>query len=779
MNGKQIIPAEQVLPNKVYLLHLTGKPIFPGIFTPMMITSPEDIETVKLALDSDGFIGLLLLKQADADSAVVDNLYSIGSVAKIVKKINLPDGGINIFINTLKRFKVAKFINSQHPLTAGVTYLEDNNNKSDEVKAFTRALISEMKQISQDNPLFSEEMRLNMVNIDQPGKIADFICSILNIDRAEQQGILENLDVQSRMEKVLIHIKKEQELIAIQKKIQKQINDKIAKSQRQYFLKEELKAIQAELGMPTDSKSREFQRFREAVEKLNLQGEVKEQVEQELEKFSMMEPTSPEFGITRTYLETIVSLPWTDPPAENIDMTQAKKKLDEDHYGLEDVKDRILEFISVRKLKNDAKGSILCLVGPPGVGKTSVGKSIARSMGKEFFRFSVGGMRDEAEIKGHRRTYIGAMPGKIIQGLKIVKRKDPVFMIDEIDKLGASFQGDPSSALLEVLDPEQNINFRDHYLDLPFDISNILFITTANTLDTIPLPLQDRMEVIRLSGYIDDEKIKIARKYLIPKSLARSGLKKRDVQYDQRSLLLIAQDYAREAGLRNYEKSMDKIHRKIARKKVLNEIELPLSIKKDILVEYLGKPIFSDDEQQKIIKPGMAIGLAWTSLGGATLTIEAVANPGKEGFHLTGQMGDVMQESAKIAYTYIRQIADRFGVSREFFENHQIHLHIPAGATPKDGPSAGITMATALLSLVTNRKVKKNLAMTGELSLVGRVLPIGGLKEKTIAAKRNKIKEILVPVQNKKDLEEIPEHIKSGIRFQLVGKMEEVVESIF
>jgi ATP-dependent Lon protease len=779
MAEKQIVPADQVLPNKLHIMPLGGKPIFPGIFTPMLVTNKEDVQIVDLALSKGGFLGLLLIQDSEVPEPTTDDLVKVGSVVKIVRKINLPDGGFNIFISGVKRFSVAKFINTTAPFTAAIKYLDDENEGSDEVKALTRSLVTEMKQILENNPFFSEEMRLNMVNIDQPGRIADFIASILNIDRLEQQRILENLDVRKRMEQVLLHIKKEQELLNIQKKIQKQINKKITKSQREYFLREELKAIKAELGMPTDAKSQEYQRLKEAFAALELEGEAKEQAEQELEKFAIMEPNSSEFIVTRNYLETIASLPWRDPEPEQIDMKKAQRILEADHYGLEDVKERILEYMAVRKLKKDTKGSILCLVGPPGVGKTSVGKSISRALGRAFFRFSVGGMRDEAEIKGHRRTYVGAMPGKIIQGLKVVKVKNPVFMIDEIDKLGVSFQGDPSSALLEVLDPEQNVAFRDHYLDLPFDVSQILFITTANTMDTIPLPLLDRMEVIRLSGYIDDEKVAIARKYLIPKSLDRTGLKKQDVKYERSALIGIAQEYAREAGVRNYEKALDKIHRKIARQQMLEKAELPINIKKVDLEEFLGKPFFAEAEQQRVTKPGMAIGLAWTALGGATLTIEAVANQGKEGFRLTGQMGNIMQESANIAYTFIRQISPDFGVEKEYFENRQIHLHIPSGATPKDGPSAGITMASALLSLVRGKKIKKDLAMTGELSLVGRVLPIGGLKEKTIAARRNKIRDIIIPSQNKKDLDEIPDHIKKGIRFHEVDQMAEVIEQIF
>lgn len=779
MSDKDIIPADLILPNKLLIVPIHGKPIFPGIFTPMVVGAADDIRVVEQALGGDNMIGLLLVKNEQVDRPGGEDLFSVGTVCKIVRKINLPDGGMNIFISTLKRFRVKKLLRAETPITAAVEYLVDEEGETDEVKALTRSLISEMKQISENNPLFSEEMRLNMVNIDHPGKIADFITSILNIDRDEQQKILETVNIRQRMEQVLIFIKKEQELLRIQKRIQSQINEKIEKSQREYFLKEELKAIKQELGMPTDAKTGEYMRFKGEIEKLDLRGEVKDQVEKELEKFSLMDPNASEFIVTRNYLDTIISLPWRDPVPEEVDLTQAEKVLNADHYGLDDVKGRILEFLAVKKLRKDTKGSILCLVGPPGVGKTSVGKSIARALGKKFFRFSVGGMRDEAEIKGHRRTYVGAMPGKIIQGLKIVKSKDPVFMIDEIEKMGVSFQGDPSSALLEVLDPEQNIAFRDHYLDLPFDISNILFIATANTLDTIPRPLLDRMEVISLSGYIDEEKIAIARRYLIPKSLERSGLKKSGVKYSKAILSTIANRYARDAGMRTFEKSLDKIHRKIARQIVLGEQRNPVEITPERLEEYLGQPVFPGDDAKWKLKPGMALGLAYTNFGGDTLVIESVANPGKEGLRLTGQMGEVMQESASIAFTYVRHIADRFGVDRKFFEENQFHLHIPAGATPKDGPSAGITMASSLISLISDRKLKDNLAMTGELSLIGRVLPIGGLKEKTIAARRYGIKQIIIPKENLRDLEEFPDHIKKGITFHPVESMDEVLEKIF
>jgi ATP-dependent Lon protease len=789
---QSIIPIDQMLPPRLPLVALMGRPIFPGIFTPIMIGNPTDVKVIEDAVAGDGLIGLVMLLN-ETDTPSITDLYTVGTAAKIVKKINLPDGGINIFISTIKRFKTKKTLNPSNPIVAAVEYLEDEEDNTSEVKALTRALISEMKQISENNPLFTEEMRLNMINIDHPGKIADFITSILNIDKADQQKVLEIINVRKRMEQVLVFIKKEQELLRIQKKIQREINEKIEKSQRDYFLKEELKAIKNELGMTTDAKSSDYQRFKEKFDSFKFEGEIKEVVEQELEKFSVMEPNSAEYTVTRNYLDVIAALPWGEIPPENFDLKNAQAILEEDHYGLKDVKTRIVEYLAVRKLRKDTKGSIVCLVGPPGVGKTSVGKSIARALGKQFFRFSVGGMRDEAEIKGHRRTYIGAMPGKIIQGLKIVKNRAPVFMIDEIDKMGASYQGDPASALLEVLDPEQNYAFRDHYLDLPFDISHVFFIVTANNLDTIPVPLLDRMEIIQLPGYIDTEKLEIAKRYLLPKSLEKNGLKKHQVKYSKDSLLHIANSYAREAGVRNFEKNLDKIHRKLAKQIVEDEEKKQIvenngeqekaeakpvhfSIDKKQVEKHLGKPILPEGYIKTADKPGMSVGLAWTSMGGDTLVIEATSLPGKEGITLTGKMGDTMKESAAIALTVAQKLAvEKYGIEKNWFDTNHIHLHIPEGATPKDGPSAGITMATALLSLMREKIVTPKLVMTGELSLTGLVLPIGGLKEKTIAARRNKAKHIIIPKQNERDLDEIPDHVKKGLEFHPVQRYEEVL----
>lgn len=818
-NGKKgkekksvLLPAEDFLPAKLPVIPLLGHPVFPGIFTPLMINSPGDIKAAEEAYEGDGYLGIVMLKD-EVPEARYEDLHKVGTAAKIIKKINLPDGGINVFISTVKRFRMKKCLSSSAPIVAAVDYLEEVEDDTFEVKALTRALISEMKEVAENNPLFTEEMRLNMVNIDNPGKIADFIASILNVEKEDQQRVLETLNVRQRMEQVLVFIKKEQELLRVQKKIQNDINEKVEKNQRDYFLREELKSIQEELGTDAEGNLSDYQKYKKEIEKFNFSGEIKETLESELEKFKILDIQSPEYTVSRNYLELVCQLPWNEEiKVENYSLEGAKKLLDGDHYGLEDVKKRILEYLAVRKLKKDGKGSILILVGPPGCGKTSVGKSIANAMGKPFYRFSVGGMSDPSEIKGHRRTYIGSMCGKIISGIKLTHTKSPVFMIDEVDKMSLNgVHGDPAAALLEVLDPEQNVSFRDDYLDLPFDVSNVFFILTANTLDSIPEPLLDRAEIIQLAGYIDQEKLEIARKYLIPKNLKKNGLSKNQVKYTKEALLRIAQEYAREAGVRNYEKYLDKIHRKLVAEEFLNADKLVADAKKQAkkngcsaeeiaqisadkyfdekkqfvinaqdLEKYLGKPVFDEAEIKKANIPGTAIGLAWTSMGGDTLLIECMSFPGKPDFVITGQMGDVMKESAQIAMDWIkRYVIERKIKKPTWFEHNTIHLHIPEGATPKDGPSAGITMATTFLSLFAGKTIKPNLAMTGELSLTGNVLPIGGLREKTVAAKRNRIKTIIIPKANERDLDEIPEIVKAGITFIPVSRIEEVIANAF
>jgi ATP-dependent Lon protease len=777
--NKTLVSVDKVLPPKLSLIPMKTRPIFPGIFMPLIIGGEKHIKTVERVMDIDGYIGLVLEKNPEIEEDRGDNLYRIGTIAKIMKKINLPDGKINIFINTLKRLQIKKFLTMNPYVVAAVEYVDELTKTDNELQALTRTLYSEIKEVSEDNPFFTEEIKLNMANLNGADRVTDFVASILNIDREKQQSILEILDVKKRIENVLTLLHREKELMKLQKKIQENINEKVTKQQREFFLREQLKAIKKELGMEVDAKGQEYNKFKEQLDSFELRTEVKDKAYEELEKLGLMDTHSPEYAVTRNYLETICSLPWNETTDDKIDVPKARKILDQDHYDLDEVKERILEFLSVKQLNPGSKGSILCLVGPPGVGKTSVGKSIARAMGRKFFRFSLGGMRDEAEIKGHRRTYIGAMPGKIIQALKIVETRNPVIMLDEIDKLGMSFQGDPSSALLEVLDPEQNIDFRDHYLDLPFDLSQIMFITTANTLDTIPAPLLDRMEVIRLSGYIEAEKIEIGKRYIIPRSLERHGLKKNDVRFQKSALQEILQGYVREAGLRNFEKAVDKVNRKVARKALEKEVSLPLVLKGENIRDYLGERTFIEEVYQRITRPGITIGLAWTPLGGATLTVESNLIPGKGSLKLTGSLGDVMAESANIALSWVRSVGSDMGVDESLYESNFIHLHVPAGATPKDGPSAGITMATAMLSLVTKKKIKSRLAMTGELSLIGNVLPVGGIKEKVIAAKRAGMREIILPKENQKDLNEIPEHIKKGISFHLVEKMDDVLQYVF
>jgi len=779
MLDSDLVSIDQVLPKQIYIVPIRYRPIFPGIITPLIISQGRFSDAVDKVIGGSRAIGLVLLKQDEIDDIKPADLYMYGTAAKILKKINLPDGGVNVLINSVKRFRISNIISERPHLVAEVEYLEDElPAKTTEVKALTRSVLSQLKMLSENNPLFTEEMKLTMVNVDEPGKIADFVTSILNLEKEEYQEVLETINVRKRLERVLLLLQKELEVVTLQKKIQLQINEKIDKQQRDFYLREQLKAIKQELGIEEDERTKEVNEMKKKVEELGLQGEVREKVLEEIEKMSGSDTNSAEFTITRTYLDVVLALPWNIKSDELIDLKKAEKILDHDHYGLEDVKKRIIEFLAVRKLKPDARGSIICLVGPPGVGKTSLGKSIARSLNRKFFRMSLGGMRDEAEIKGHRKTYVGAMPGKIIQGLKVCKTRNPVFMLDEIDKLGASFQGDPASALLEVLDPEQNVEFRDHYLDLPFNLSDVFFITTANTLDSIPAALRDRMEIIRLSGYIMEEKFEIARRYLLTKQLERHGLAKDAIKIDREGFIHIITNWAREAGVRNLERHIETICRKTATLVAREQSTPKGNLDKKTIRGYLGPEIFLDEETLRIDRPGIVNGLAWTSLGGATLTIEAATvgvtkNPGLK---LTGQLGEVMSESANIAYSFIQHLLKDNESAHKVLAENTVHLHVPAGATPKDGPSAGITMATALYSLVTGQIVKSHLAMTGELTLTGRVFPIGGLKEKMIAAKRAGIKEIIIPKLNVKDLEEIPAHVKRGIKIHPVEEIEEVLK---
>ena len=655
-----------------------------------------------------------------------------------------------------------------------------------------------MKKLSEINPYFNEEMKLAMLNSPSPGSLADLVAFALSLDVPEAQDFLETLVVKKRFAKLLVYLKREKDVADIQKKITDEVNDKVNKYQREYFLREQLKVIRSELGMDEDEKSKEIKKFKEQIEEINMSEEAKISALEELERLESIPDSSPEYNITRTFLTWMVTLPWDKKTEDNADIKEAQKVLEKDHYGLEKAKERILEFLAVRQLKPEYDGTILCLAGPPGVGKTSLGQSIANALGRKFYRFSLGGMRDEAEIKGHRRTYVGAMPGKLLQALKRVEVNNPVIMLDEIDKLGRSYQGDPGSALLEVLDPEQNKSFLDNYLDVPFDLSKVLFIATANYVGEIPDALLDRMELIELSGYTVEEKLSIASKWVIPKQLKKHGLTTKDFSLSVKTLKTLISDYAREAGVRRMEQYVAKLCRYAALKKVTMKSKKKFSPEPKLLETILGPKVFQSEVAQKPLNPGIVTGLAWTAYGGEILFVETLPIKGK-GFKLTGRMGDVMNESANLAYSYVQSLLQnelaavpetkakkkvtkkpvaqvkKAEASVDFLANHEVHLHLPAGATPKDGPSAGITMALALYSLAKNKKVRGNVAMTGELSLTGKVLPVGGIKEKVLAAKRAGINEIILPQANAKDLQEVPERHRKGMKFYPVEHFSDVL----
>jgi ATP-dependent Lon protease len=725
------------------------------------------------------------------------DIYKVGVYCKVVKKLKLPDGSVNILVHGIKRYRASKIIKEKPLLMAEAELFEDILEQDEELDAYTRSVINQVKKLSEINPYFNEEMRLAMLNSASPGALADLVAFAISLDIPEAQDFLETLVVKKRFAKLLVYLKREKDVADIQKKISDEVNDKVNKYQREYFLREQLKVIRNELGMDEDEKGRDLKKMKERLETVGMPEVALASAKEELERLEVIPDSSPEYNLARTYINWMLDLPWSQSSEESIDIESSRKILEKDHYGLTKAKERILEFLAVRKLKPKYDGTILCLAGPPGVGKTSLGKSIARSLGRKFYRFSLGGMRDEAEIKGHRRTYVGAMPGKILQALKRVEVNNPVIMLDEIDKVGNSIHGDPSSALLEVLDPEQNYTFIDNYLDVPFDLSKVLFIATANYVEDIPAPLLDRMEVIELSGYSIEEKVSIANKWVVPKQLKKHGLLKKDFSLTSPVLKKLISDYAREPGVRVMEQYIAKLCRKAALERVSSKRKKKFSPAISDLEKLLGGARFQFDKAFKNLAPGIVTGLAWTAFGGEILLIETIPLAGKGGFKLTGQLGDVMNESATLAYSYVKKILqedeslyeanesikenneesdEEAKEDNDFLGSHDIHLHLPAGATPKDGPSAGIAMALALYSLATDRRVKSGFAMTGELSLTGRVLPVGGIKEKVLGAKRAGIKNIILPKTNEKDLKEVPEKHSKGIKFFLVSHFEEVLE---
>lgn len=777
------------LPKDLYVIPITNRPFFPGMAAPVMIEPGPFYEVLKLVAKSENkYIALVMTKNENANIYKVgfNGLRKVGCLARILRIIPVEAGGAQVILNMEQRVEISKPIKGKY-LRANVAYHPDSRKITDELKAYSINIISLIKELLKLNPLFKEELQIFLGHSDftEPGKLADFSVALTTATREELQDVLETFEIQGRIDKALLLLKKELDLSRLQRSINQKIEATITKSQKEYFLREQLKTIKKELGIEKDEKTVDTEKFEERLKKLDVPPAVMLTIQDEIEKLNSLEPISAEYSVSRNYLDWLTIIPWGLNSVERHDLKKADAILQKDHYGLEEIKQRILELISVGKLTGGLKGSIICLVGPPGVGKTSVGKSIARALNREFYRFSVGGMHDEAEIKGHRRTYIGAMPGKMIQALKQCQTMNPVIMIDEIDKMGSSFHGDPASALLEVLDPEQNKDFLDHYLDVRVDLSNVLFVTTANVIDTIPEPLLDRMEVLRLSGYITEEKIQIAKKYLIPRNRKATGLRPEDVAFTNEVLKAMINGYAREAGVRSLESIIKKTLRKIALETVREKEKRKRRLKKTIvnldnLAKYLGKPVFMTDRFYERTPIGVATGLAWTSHGGATLYIEAIKVPGdKVDMMLTGQAGDVMKESSQIAWTYLHSALHKYAPGHTFFDKSQIHIHIPEGATPKDGPSAGITMVTALLSLLLGEHVLEDLGMTGELTLTGRVLGVGGIREKLIAARRSGLKILIFPKDNERDYEELPPFLKKDLKVYFVDHYDEVFPIAF
>ena len=780
--GTELALPEQNLPDKVYIIPIHNRPFFPAQVLPVIVNEEPWAETLELVSKSPHHSLALFFVDTPPDDPRhfdTDSLPEYGTLVK-VHHASRENGKLQFVAQGLTRVRISMWLKHHRPpYLVEVEYPQQPKEPTDEVKAYGMALINAIKELLPLNPLYSEELKnyLNRFSPNDPSPLTDFAAALTSATGNELQEVLDCVPMLKRMEKVLPILRKEVEVARLQKEISAEVNLKIGEHQREFFLKEQLKVIQQELGLTKDDRSADIEQFKQRLEGKNLPVQAQKRIDEELNKLSILETGSPEYAVTRNYLDWASSVPWGVFGKDKLDLKHARKVLDAHHAGLDDIKNRILEFLAVGAYKGSVSGSIVLLVGPPGVGKTSVGKSIAESLGRPFYRFSVGGMRDEAEIKGHRRTYIGAQPGKLVQALKDVEVMNPVIMLDEIDKMGQSFQGDPASALLETLDPEQNVDFLDHYLDLRLDLSKVLFVCTANTLDSIPGPLLDRMEVIRLSGYITEEKVAIAKRHLWPKQLEKAGVSKGSLSISDSALRAVIDGYAREAGVRQLEKQLGKLVRK-AVVKLLDDPKAVIKMGPKDLEASLGMPVFRNE--QVISGTGVITGLAWTSMGGATLPIEATRiHTLNRGFKLTGQLGDVMKESAEIAYSYISANLKQFGGDPKFFDEAFVHLHVPEGATPKDGPSAGVTMASALLSLARNQAPKKGIAMTGELTLTGHVLPIGGVREKVIAARRQKIHELILPDANRGHFEELPDYLKEGITAHFAKRFSDVANVLF
>lgn len=780
-------------PDVLPILPLRGLVVFPNNSVPLTVGVPRSVKLIDDAMSGDKLVGLVAAINPELETPGPNELYKIGTIATVHRLLRAPDGTVRLLVQGLERFRLGKFVQEEPYLKAEVHLAPELNEDNIETAALARNARDQFQQITQMIPSFPEELANSILSIENPLQTAYAIANFQRMDLKDAQEILELDSVYNKLKKLIGLLVREAEVLQIGQKIQNEARGEIEKVQREYFLREQMKAIQRELG-ERDDQAQEVEEFRKKIEEANMPEEAEKQAKRELERLSRLPTAAAEYGVVRTYLDTLVSLPWSTTTKDNLDIAHARKVLNKDHYGLEDVKDRILEFLAIRKLrlerKDDKKnklddairrereGVILCFVGPPGVGKTSLGQSIAHAMERKFVRVSLGGIRDEAEIRGHRRTYIGAMPGRILQSLKRVNSKNPVFMLDEIDKLVNDYHGDPSSALLEVLDPEQNNEFRDNYLEVAFDLSQVFFIATANSLDYIPRALRDRMEVIYLSGYTENEKMAIARGYLIPRQIRENSLREKEIKFNDDALRLIIRQYTREAGVRNLERKIGAVCRKAATKIAEGKAKR-FTITPKLVEEFLDHPIFLGPEElnKRTSIPGVVPGLAWTSFGGDLLLIESTAMPGGRGFQITGSIGNVMQESARAALSYVRSRAKKLKISHEFFEKYEIHMHVPSGAQPKDGPSAGVTIATSLVSLASGRKVKPQLGMTGEITLRGQVLAIGGVKEKVLAAHRSGIHTVILPKQNEQDVDDVPDEIRKTMKFIFVNTVDEVIKA--
>ncbi|TVR15442.1 MAG: endopeptidase La [Planctomycetota bacterium] len=790
--GGVLVKPDEHPPGQIVALPIQQRPVFPSMTLPLAVPAGPLADAVRWAIEQhQGWLGFFLTRAAQEPKQPydIDDIYLVGAVGRVVKHQFTGDGGVQVLCQMQARYRLQEVVSREpSPLVRGNVLRANADPRDPELRPYALAIVTALKDLVPHNPLFADEIRAVLANynsFDGPGRLADLAASLTTADREDIQDILETVALIPRMEKVLALLSRESEVTQLKGKIRSQIEEKVSEQQRRFFLHEQLKAIKEELGLETDEKSLELERLREAFAKRRaaMSEEVQRTTEEELRKLSLLDPNSPEYGVARNRLEWLTGLPWGQLSEDHLDLDHLRKGLDRDHYGLEEVKDRIIEFCGVRRLKKDHGGGILCLVGPPGTGKTSIGISMARHLGRAFYRLSVGGMRDEAEIKGHRRTYVGALPGKLAQALRRSERMNPLILLDEIDKLSHGLQGDPASALLEVLDPEQNKDFLDHYLDVRLDLSKVLFICTANDISTIPEALRDRMEIIRLSGYIEQEKLHIVRSYLFPKQRKEHGLTTRQVSVHVSAMKQLVRHYAREAGVRRAEQQLAKIMRKVATRFANDAATSKVTITADTIADYLGEPPLSDEELLTKPRPGVITGLAWTALGGATLEVEALAievsEASRSGMRVSGQLGDVMQESAQLALSYMRAQAQHYQVDEQWFERHLIHLHVPAGATPKDGPSAGITMCCALYSLARGIAPRSRVGMTGELTLTGRVFPIGGVREKIVAARRAGLRRIILPAGNRGAWQALPDYLRSGLDVHLVEHVSEVLPLIF